>query len=275
VVWLEGMTAEAWRDWDIFLRSLARERAGVGRDSGPMIVLNVPPGIVFEATGRSLITWRGRARRLDTALYVATVMRERTGGPLRDGFIEAVVVEMAGYDPRLADTLAEATDDELLDVVKLLQRLAAEGPTAAGVPSWQAGTLDDWDGRPFVHSLLLAANDDVPALERRLWRAHVAMIFPWLEEVRLVLIDHYRRYLKVPAILHNGDKIETADDFEFGPLLYELRKHGIPGGERHFIQLCRDMRHMIAHREPVGREHIRKVEIAWSALRAQFEDGAN
>jgi hypothetical protein len=48
---------------------------------------------------------------------------------------------------------------------------------------------------------------------RRLWRAHVAEIFPWLEEMRVYLIDQFRDDIKLPHVLQTEEVITDRAEY--------------------------------------------------------------
>jgi hypothetical protein len=83
-------------------------------------------------------------------------------------------------------------------------------------------------------------------LKRRIWRAQVAVLFGWLEEMRLAFIGRI-----APAL-----KNVSADtsSWEWSELSYRLR-----GDHQQFAERCRHLRNRLAHREPIAWQDFQDV----------------
>jgi hypothetical protein len=135
--------------------------------------------------------------------------------------------------------------------------------------SWQEGTQDSFGAREVNHILYHIANDDEDEVNHRLWRAHVAEVFPWLEEIRMHLIDHFRGDIKLPHELQTNEIIEDPNLLEIGQLYWNLRfSAGLPEYRLGLVNLCRRARNDLAHRRPVGTRRLRQLESEWRQFHA-------
>jgi hypothetical protein len=207
LLWVEGVTAVTWPAWRDFLEQYARacrpvpvaERALV---CVPTVGLPTacPPN---EDEALAYLSWRGAVGRLDMTLYLAQLLADRRLPPLHRGVALAVGAEIAGTDPQLAQGLASLEVSDLVQPTPLLWDLAqcrGWSPREAASPRWSAGMVDELDGAEYVHSAALVAAGRQEDLRRRVWRAEVGVLFPFIEEQRLRLLEarEVRRHLRLP-----------------------------------------------------------------------------
>lgn len=122
-------------------------------------------------------------------------------------------------------------------------------------PSWASGTLDRWGGEPCIHPLLLAANEP-SLLTKRVWRGQVAILFPWLDEYRQLVVRTHLQKLR-PDPLSYGDDVETLD---WGPICWQLKRAGISNRVLDAIHAGRMLRNDLAHGRPVDWQAIQSFE---------------
>lgn len=238
------------------------------RHATPRLVFDLPqsllrsPQIGTDLDTVRLFEWVGRVRPSDMQLYVSTRMQGKTG-PGPTNLFERIVVEFAGWDSNLADELSKWSTTDLLHPLAGLQKLAR----SRGMPglSWQAGTQDMFGARTLSHILYHVVNDDHEEITRRLWRAHVSEVFPWLEEIRVHLIDCFRSNIKLPHELESGEIIRDADLLEIGQLYWNLKYAAqLPEQKLNLVKLCRFARNDLAHRRPVETPRLRALEREWT-----------
>ena len=251
VLWIDGIARESWRHWEVFLHALARERSLSPLTSPYMIALSAPPGLAQPREGISLRRWTGELRRADTALYVAEAMIGRPPSQIDLRILEAIVTEIAGWNLELADRLAELDTETLLDPLLWLK---SQGTQAFAHQS------EDWHGHAFTCSLELARRGETAALRRRIWLAHLATVFPLLEEIRLALAERYRQKLArhLPSKTPWGDTVDEVEDLEFGHMLHLLRGC-VEADSLALLQRCKRMRDQLAHRRPVAPEDLNQL----------------
>jgi hypothetical protein len=129
---------------------------------------------------------------------------------------------------------------------------------------WREGTQDSFGARQVNHILYHITNDDDDEVNRRLWRAHVAEIFPWLEEIRMHLIDRFRNEIRLPHMLQTNEIIEDPNLLEIGQLYWNLKySAGLTEDQLNLVNVCRRARNDLAHRRPVRTLRLRQLETEW------------
>jgi len=118
------------------------------------------------------------------------------------------------------------------------------------------------------HILDHIAIDHHGEINHRLWRAHVAEIFQWLEELRVRLIDQFSNDIKLPHVLQTEEVITEASLLEIGQLYWNL-KHAAGVAERRLtlVDLCRRTRNDLAQRRPVAAHRLLQLEEEWKQIR--------
>ncbi|WP_316193251.1 MULTISPECIES: hypothetical protein [unclassified Bradyrhizobium] len=275
VVQLTGIERkERFKEFVAFLAEFfsSIRRAARSRHATPRLVFDLPHALLrnsqigADAETVHLFEWAGRVRPSDMQLYVSTRMQGKNG-PGPTNLFERIVVEFAGWDPIVADMLSDWSPTDLLDPLPGLQKLAMN--SALRGLSWQAGTQDMFGARMVSHILYHVMNDDREEVTRRLWRAHIAEIFPWLEEIRTYLIDGFREDIKLPHELESGQIIHDPNLLEIGQLYWNLRYVAkMPERKLNLVKLCRLARNDLAHRRPVETARLRELEREWNRATA-------
>jgi hypothetical protein len=236
----------------------------------PRLIFDLPytllrdPRIEADSSTVRMLEWTGRVGPSDMHLYVGTRMPGRHG-PGPTNLFERIVVEFAGWDPKLAEELSQWSDSDLLNPKERLQELAIDwGRTTL---AWQDGTQDLLGGRRLSHILYHIVVRDYEEINKRLWRAHVSEVFPWLEELRVHLIDQFRDSIRLPHVLQTDDIIEEATLLEIGQLYWNLKNLArLPDSSLALVDLCRRARNDLAHRRPVATHRLQRLEQEWKHL---------
>jgi hypothetical protein len=238
--------------------------------AAPRLIFDLPQALLGDSrigSDRDIVRmfeWRGRVRPSDVQLYVSTRMHGRNGlGPTN--LFERIVVEFAGWDGSMADQLCKWPDADLLHPYAGLQRIARAWEHRS--LSWKAGTEDMFGGRRLSHILHHVSIGDSQEITKRLWRAHVSEVFPWLEEMRAALIDCFRDSITLPHVSENNEVINDADLLEIGQLYWNLRYLSrLPDARLQLVFLCRLARNDLAHRRPVDTQRLRSLEQEWRSM---------
>lgn len=267
-VLVENIRPEHWPAWEIFLSLFARERRDVSMDNPLAIAIPYPAMADLAIPGFSFVRWHGIVTRLDMALYVSHLRATQPSGPLRDDLLERTIVDLAGYDRLLAEHLSAQNPDTLLNPIPFLKELAATREWTDKSLSWENGTVDEWDGRPFVHTLILAAANDFRAIETRIWRAQAATLFPWLDDLRADLIGIWRDRLVVSPDDWRATMTRDIDDLEISAIIPQVRNFpDAPAGIVDFLDTLRLMRNNIGHRRPADAVTIHKCARQWRTFK--------
>jgi hypothetical protein len=258
VIWLSGMDATCWGSWWAFL--VEYEHACRSLPEPERVLFCIPlvaPLSTIDVKEQVAIAsrqLRGFVDRLDMTLLLSHLFHNKRMPWLYRRLMVAIGTELATTDPQLACELAQADLRLMLDPLQLLKRLAlARDWTAdqAAAPDWARGMVDDLDGEPVVHSAVLAVNGGNGQINRRIWRGQVGVLFPFIEERRLDLLDELKRHLTVPFQTCFGT-ITDMRDLELGHMLYQVRGVRLPQRTARQLRCLKDCRDCLAHMEPVS-----------------------
>lgn len=210
-----------------------------------------PPPIADAAL--SARRWEGVIARLDMMLYLHERIAGRRLVPLHRRVLLAVLTELAGTDPELAHYLVDRPPASIMEPTHVLKQFALSRgwtPDRLKQTGWHDGTCDRLDGSCFVHSAAVAVLGNQAELRRRVWRGQVAVLFPFIEECRIRIIERVRSYIRLPLETQFG-RIERAEDLEVSHLRQTLRGCHIPSKTWKLLNRIVQMRHSLAHLEPV------------------------
>jgi hypothetical protein len=276
VVWVEGMEGRVWPVWRDFLGQYQHACNGRAEWSRGLFCLPLSGPLAAEAVPDVALTvrrWRGVVGPLDLSLDLARLMDGRPENPLHRRLRVALALELAGPDAALARELARLDLLTLIEPQETLARVAVRrGWNGDGKPAWENGMVDDFDGAEWVHAAVQAQRGDTAAVRRRVWRAEVGVLYPFLEEQRLRLIPQVRPYLRLPVETSYGT-VRDASDLELGQLVYFLQGRKVPQPLWRVLTRLRDMRHELAHLRPVPAECLFAEEVLRCAT-MHFNGGA-
>jgi hypothetical protein len=259
IAWVERLDAAAWSPWFSFLKQYQHACHGRSAADRGLFCVPLPAGVAAPAQDVTLSVrrWEGTVGRLDMVLYLDRLLEPRLRQPLHRQLALAVAAELAGTDPCLARTLAGLELRELLSPYDVLHEFAAGRgwPGTGQAANASDGRGDTRDGTPFVHAAFALASGDKREVTRRIWRAEVGVLYPFIEERRLQLLPRVRSLLRLPVETTYGTVAE-AEDLEVGQLLYFLRGRSVRPALWRLLNLLADMRHMLAHLHPVPVGHL-------------------
>jgi hypothetical protein len=155
----------------------------------------------------------------------------------------ALAVDLCGWRLDLAAGIARASDADLADP---LGWLAVQAEAGVEVMGGYCGL----SGESIACPLRLLHEGRSGELDRRLWRAQLAAIFPWLEEQRQGAIDRHRRRLGIDDFLRRRG-ITAIEDIELGGIARQLSGR-IPRSDADRLNALSRMRNALAHRTPVA-----------------------
>jgi hypothetical protein len=256
IVWVEDAVGPPWLTWARFLSQYQHACQSCPLSDRSLFCLPmVGNGLLAPHPDAALSVRRaeGTAGSLDMALYLHRTAASRFSHPLHQKIASAVITELAGSDARLAQWLVREDLADILDPMEVLCEVATErGWTQQTTQNaaWHDGACDLVDGRLLVHSAVLAMAGDRAEVARRVWRGQVAVLYPFIEEQRCKVIPQVRGYLRFPLETTYG-RVDRAEDLEVGQLLYFLRGKNIRPSLWRLLGLLTEMRHALAHLEPV------------------------
>ena len=216
---------------------------------GPIVVVVSEDGLCIM-DGCRVQQVRDAFGPLDSAAYAASLPSGLR--PLEARLVASVAIEVAAWDVTLLDRLTALPPEQAVRPDLHVESWDNGGMTRwRGVPrEWESGSVNEWGGEQVEHPLWLAANRP-PGLSKRVWRGQLAMLLPWIEQNRQVIIERERRHLRIDAE-RSGPDLESLD---WGPLAAQLdRVHAV----RKVTQSLRAARNELAHGRPIAWEKIRQ-----------------
>lgn len=266
IIWIDGMAPDYWTAWEPFLHEyadLCRNIPAYERTrfivllSGEMAARE--PRTSIAATVRD---WRDMVGKLDMQLYCSSLLKRRRLSSFQKTLAVHLIAQLAQWDQRLADWLCDCELGELFEPIPLLRKFAAElGWDADSPASWPIGTLNDYEGKTQRHSAYLAALGEEDHLERRVWEAQLSVLFPYIEEQRLHLVEALGPALEVPFTNERGYVIYDKLDLEIGHIEYQMRSMPtVDERLKRSVNDLRRLRNILAHMNPVRTKDIGLVE---------------
>lgn len=269
---VSGIPMGEWPQWATFLRAFKAEWARADRPNLPLVAF-CPPSSVgahdlarFCRPGGEPLAWRGRVERIDTEQAAFAYFGKPDGQDLASSVATSVAVELAGWDLQVLEFLATEKVEERLDPTTFLEGIASQLP--AEVPSWARGTVDGWDGMPFVHTLSLLRTGERAAVDDRIWKGQVRVLFPFLQRVRAIVVGHYKACLvsKLPRekVFPGGTTRIYRDPFrlEFWDIIDILG--GVASSkELGFLKICHKVRTALAHMDVVAPQFTTGLSNWW------------
>jgi hypothetical protein len=225
--------------WQTFLGRLAEARRN---SPGLCLLVAEAPAALRGPDLPWADDWHGSLGRGDRVIWAEEHLPRARNG-LAAELAVALAVELCGWRLDLAADLAQASLDDLADPLGWLARRSDDDASAED------------DGAGTGCPIALHRIGDRAALQRRVWRAHLATLFPALEEARLDFINRYRKRLRVDDHLSSLG-VTSVDEIELGALRRQL--HGaLDRREANRLESFARLRNCLAHRQPGAPEDCR------------------
>lgn len=252
VLWVDKLTSSLWPAWRDFLEEYRHVSLAQPLLERTLFVVPVEGESTASApredVGLRHCKWDDVVDRIDMWLFAASLLRGRElSARIRD-LLASVISHVALYDPEVAQRLACEAPSRVVEPQSVLLDLAAERNWRKDVPvEWKRGTGGTFNGTFREHSCRKALCGD---LNRRLWRAHVAVVFPEIEEFRQEFVRKYQGQWRIPHPTPFGT-ITDEFELEIGHLKYQVTKFGINVGQNEYqrLKMMVSARHSLAHLE--------------------------
>jgi len=237
IIVAQEMEAAAFNGWHLFLVRFLKLRAG--QSGGLSLLLLTPRQPPAELGSLPVVAWNGRLRRIDVAIWAELHAPLDRSEPLAT-LAEALAVDVCGWRLDLAAEIARARRQDLLDPF---------GWLSGRVGQVEASTECKLNGQGMACPLALCAQDHTEEVNRRIWKAQLKALFPWLEAHRQSVIDRHRKLLQIERRTADPDQPDIAA-LEFGGLVRQLRRH-LGREELEWIECLAMIRNELAHRKVV------------------------
>jgi hypothetical protein len=224
---------------DRLSRFLDEHRRTISKTPGLAIIVVDAP----EEMSGEVLHWSDWLRRGDLVIWAEEHLpSSRTD--LAAELALQLAVEVCGWRLDLAADLVRAGLDDLCDIQGWFARhnsLSIGGRRNVG--------------RVEVACPLDQHFNAVDDLRRRIWRAHLAALFPWLEEERLSIVAKHRSRLKIDERTASLG-VTDVEEVELGALRWQLSGY-VQARERDRLEQLARLRNDLAHRKPAAPHDLR------------------
>ncbi len=261
LLWITGVTDGSFPTWKSLIEKYADAVRSYPIDQRGLFCLVAvgvkPSELPREDVALSVKKWQGAVSELDMLAWLHHLMgNKQTRNIIEHRLIMRLALEIAGYDPVLAEDMAKLDLEHLADPIKWLPVVTKNrGWSEDTEPVWEEGSCDIMEGKEIVHSALLSSvSKGKKEIDRFLWRAQVGVLFPLLEEERRAYLEEYASQLRVPIRTERA-VIQDREDLELGHIYYQLRNR-IGRSERERLRMLRDVRNALAHYDVLSYEKL-------------------
>jgi hypothetical protein len=269
-IWVQGIDEPGCRSWADFLKEYEQFVRNRGVESAGVFALELPAaadraGTVGGVTFRAY-RLQNVANAAEMSALIANRLRDLQTTWLHRRLAVALIAECAGDDPALALALADRWEPLGVDPLPLLQEEVRRQGKALDqlgtLPDWRLGSGQVWEDEERWCSCAVVVRGDLAELSRRTWKAQLTVLFPFIEAQRVKLLDELRSVLRVPFETPFG-VVTDVQDLEVQHLLHQAyqAKNRVPRHVIPFLECLRDMRHALAHLEPVKESVLRTPEL--------------
>ena len=256
VLCIENIDRSDWAQWASALVAYADASRNVDLVSRTLLIVVLSGDVVAEKCPNEVALVRRDFRDVVDvlelfmfALWRAPISIET---PEQRALLAHTISQVARWDCLLAEQLLSLPLDEALSPEDALLSYAQHsGWTSSTSRCWENGTIDGPADRPVVHSALLSVSGESRSIRQRIWTAQAAVLLPLVEERRVRIISHCRRYLRLPLQTERGQLIRDPLDLEVGLLAWCLERTNTPQAVKRQVRWLRDARNKLAHMEPL------------------------
>ena len=208
--------------------------------------------------GMKVLRWEGVVREIDGLIYLSNRLTDGGGSQLHDLVKVRILLELAGTDIGLLEYLANFSLKDLVTPKRLLMAYAtASSWLNANLRTWNDGGEDLFNSSRRIHSCCLALRNDDQEILRRVWRGQLVSLFPYIEERRIELAKSLSGFLSQSSFTHHytGERVDFWD-LDIGPMYFIASKTQAPARMKSELRILRDVRHHLAHLQPVPCDQV-------------------
>ena len=270
IIWLEGLTVPIWKTWHAFFEEYAYQSRGLSEWDRSLFCVPLIGNLATQTLPKEDLTlsirkWRGMVERLDMWLYISLLSKDQYfTSPLEKQLKIAIITELAGTDPQLVPLLFKLPFEELLAPLEKLAQIAEERnwhKEQIYEPKWHLGMLDEMEKTSLVHAAAIAlqGHKSEAELQRRIWRAQIGILFPFLEEQRIYFLKELRSFLQLPWETPSGT-ITDSQDLELSHLDYQAQNFPLSQKTKQLLTVLTEIRHSLAHLQPINATQWNKLQ---------------
>lgn len=229
----QGLPAPDLARWAHALAEFARQVRDAP-DGGALLFLGeaVVPGF-------KRLDWARRLRRVDAMIWAEYAVPAGRNELMQRLAVD-LAVELCGWRLDLVADLVSQRVEDIVDPTGWLQRNVDQAVATPIVFGLNA----------FSCPLHLMVQGDHVELRRRIWKAQLSVLFPWIEGHRQRLIERYRSQLQLDDHLR-GMGVSSVDDIEMGGLRRQLGRV-LAREQAEQVAALANLRNDLAHRKPIS-----------------------
>lgn len=259
IIWIDGVSATSWPSWKKFIiryESVCRGMSILERTVFCIPVKGVSASQApVEEVCLSVRRYSGISNSLDMLMYASHLTRYSGFSGIKAKLVPVIISNLALWDANLAESLSRQSFETLLSPSEFLEKVAIKRGWLSDIrnPLWEAGMKDIFEGEESCHSCVLINETGRADLQRRLWSAEVAVLYPYIEEQRQIILNHLNKFLSVPYITRFGEVINDIKDLEIGHIEAVLSNSNSFSDRRMLNRISdlRKMRNDLAHLIPI------------------------
>ena len=263
VIILEDIADSQWHDWKSFLTDYESASRVLSPVLRTVFVAKLAGSTALNPPETehllSIRRYDGFVEKTDILLYAATVYADRSLGSVQKQLSMSLCAELSQWDVQLCDELAKLPFMNLLDPKQILIPISKDmkwhkmSSLDDRDKLWAEGIVHKMDGQDIFHSAYLAGKSNERALNQRLWRAELAVLFPLIEEKRQSIIQELSSSLQIPYIGPTGGRIDDVRDLEIGHIYSQLQMKSANYLQdyRKQVRKLRILRNALAHLENI------------------------
>lgn len=269
-------------DLDVWLGFLPKF-ADITRQQPPFsrsaILLTVPSGLPCQVNENVMIreySFEGVVTPVDMLIYAYQHIPEVARGKVLRNLQAQLSVELSLWDFDLCKELSPLPVANLIESEAILNRYAEKIGFQELVSEedndrlTEAGARGLFEGEERIHSAMLALRNDSEGIKRRVWRAQLLILYPFVEEHRQKILCRYERFIKLPHTRKDGKDgrvvktIALLQDMEIGDIMINFRHHlKYHKPLKNFVRNLWEIRRKLAHLNVVPAKYLTERDMDW------------
>lgn len=259
--------------WTEFLPKFADITRQQPRLERSMVILSIVSGSVSKELNNVMLrsySFEGVVTPIDMLIYAYQHIPPESGKGLLRDLRAQLSMELSLWDFSLCKELAPLSAATLIDPDAILKRYAEKVGFQEMVPVEdnamliEAGARGLFEGEERFHSALLALRDDSKGIRRRIWRAQLRVLYPFVEEHRQSILAKYGRLIKLPHTRRDGTEVSSLQEMEIGDIKVNLDQNTRSHRKlKNFIRNLWKIRKDLAHLDVVPAKHLAERDLSW------------
>ena len=261
-IWVTGIASkESWEKWSDFIVKYEWSSRAIDGFDRTIFCIKLTGELALELPGEDVCLvihkWENIIQSIDM-LFFATQCFANT--LIDRKYLELAIListKIAKWDYDLYLRLANESIETLLNPEELLLDLALErqwvkkNQMNSNEEKWGRGQYNNGSEHPLLYRL----DENYHHIDKLIWNAQLHVLFPYIEEIRINIIDTYKTVLDTKK-----DKLDHVYEIQIG-FLYKILNENpeLFNNNEQLIELARrlmKMRHSLAHLSKVDEEHL-------------------